>query len=552
MPNILYFYLVSSVGKSTVLNALLGDKFSEVSLKRTTAGVNLFRICQPTEHDGDESSEEQSIGKQEWSILNDDKLVKGAGTTHEEISKDNQELRSSDVVNEKMFDIRVDYPICKMRNDTQLVLIDIPGINEAESSKKYKDYVESKWDTFDCVVVVMDAIQGVNTEEQVQLLRFVQQNNENSKQIPTIVLGNKMDDFNDEDTINLIEETHSKTIEIFGNVYCSSSPVPKEGVSTATAAFVPLSAKNAFTYRKAGNINLDQLLDLQHQDLVNKIGYDEYGRKWFKMNHDEQVEAVSEIIRDPAEFDARLAGTNFHTFLAVLSNFVGGDTAQRNLLAKQIDAELKRVSNGSLGKQAISESIYEVFKRCKPIGRTDIDDLNDTFWNAFKDCEHKAFDSGLMENVDPTALERTFVELEKYYELATMLDWTEESMRAVGTMKRLLRRQISFLLERIDNWSLDAFCSEVSKIETKTFYCGTTHCTVTLTYAPTTCKQKLNNASIKCGEEGKQLCGEWKVPEKTTWKNLSPQDWIPILVSLSLVWNQSRFIEDFGPEKVKL
>ena len=33
-----------SVGKTTLLNALLGDKFSEVSKRRTTSGINHFRI----------------------------------------------------------------------------------------------------------------------------------------------------------------------------------------------------------------------------------------------------------------------------------------------------------------------------------------------------------------------------------------------------------------------------------------------------------------------------------------------------------------------------
>jgi GTPase SAR1 family protein len=33
-----------SAGKSTVLNAMLRDKFSEVSMRRTTAGVNFFRL----------------------------------------------------------------------------------------------------------------------------------------------------------------------------------------------------------------------------------------------------------------------------------------------------------------------------------------------------------------------------------------------------------------------------------------------------------------------------------------------------------------------------
>jgi ribosome biogenesis GTPase A len=35
-----------SVGKSTVINALLGDKYSEVNMRRTTAGVNYFRVSQ--------------------------------------------------------------------------------------------------------------------------------------------------------------------------------------------------------------------------------------------------------------------------------------------------------------------------------------------------------------------------------------------------------------------------------------------------------------------------------------------------------------------------
>ena len=33
-----------SAGKTTVLNALLRDKYGEVAMKRTTAGANFFRI----------------------------------------------------------------------------------------------------------------------------------------------------------------------------------------------------------------------------------------------------------------------------------------------------------------------------------------------------------------------------------------------------------------------------------------------------------------------------------------------------------------------------
>ena len=164
-----------------MLNALLGDKFSEVALKRTTAGVNFFNISQPTE----ESDTNPDDG---WSKVEDEgRKIQEAEDVHEEISKDNEELRSSWIVEEKTFNIRIRHPICKMRKDTQLVLVDIPGINEAESSRKYKEYVESNWNTFDCVVLVMDAVQGVNTQEQVDLLKFVKRNNKEDSKVLSLI-----------------------------------------------------------------------------------------------------------------------------------------------------------------------------------------------------------------------------------------------------------------------------------------------------------------------------------------------------------------------------
>ncbi|KAL3899988.1 MAG: hypothetical protein SGARI_006344, partial [Bacillariaceae sp.] len=219
-----------SVGKSTVLNALLGEKFSAVSLKRSTAAVNHFKIIQPSEaEDKKEGAEPQSKkrrtkrdGEPKEDIV--DLTTWTAEATHAVIAKDNDSLRSNedDAVVEKTFEIQVEDPICEMRKDTQLVLVDIPGINEADSSKKYKNYVENKWNTFDCVVLVMDAIQGVNTQEQVELLKFVEANNKNKKHIPTIILGNKVDDPDDSEKMVLVEEARAKCVDIFGPK-CSGS-----------------------------------------------------------------------------------------------------------------------------------------------------------------------------------------------------------------------------------------------------------------------------------------------------------------------------------------
>ena len=162
-----------SVGKTTVLNALFREKYSEVSMRRTTAGVNYFTLSQRVKHKvgavvEEESGSSGSEEPMEWSVT--DREMRTADSTLKEIAEDNAVFRESDEIHEKFFDIELSEVFCNMRNDTRLVLVDIPGTNEANTGAKYKEYVEQKWNTFDCVVLVMDGRTGINTEEQVELL----------------------------------------------------------------------------------------------------------------------------------------------------------------------------------------------------------------------------------------------------------------------------------------------------------------------------------------------------------------------------------------------
>ena len=96
-----------------------------------------------------------------------------------------------------------------MRPDTNLIITDVPGVNEAGTSEMYLKFVEERWDSFDIVVVVMDATQGVNTEDQVKLLKFVQKNNSTVKDLFTIVVCNKVDHPDVECVGELVDEVRS-------------------------------------------------------------------------------------------------------------------------------------------------------------------------------------------------------------------------------------------------------------------------------------------------------------------------------------------------------
>jgi GTPase Era involved in 16S rRNA processing len=84
-------------------------------------------------------------------------------------------------------------------------------------------HVKEKWATFDCVVVVMDGKQGVNSEEQVNLLNLVKESMD-TKEVPVIILCNKVDDPTTKQA-GLIAEARLKVEEIFA-VGCRETAAP--------------------------------------------------------------------------------------------------------------------------------------------------------------------------------------------------------------------------------------------------------------------------------------------------------------------------------------
>lgn len=508
------------------MNALLGDKYSEVSMKRTTAGINQFQVVNTTNHS---STTPPSLSPS------------SADEIHATIAKDNETLRTQSQVEEKTFGIHLEQPIIigDVRPDTRLTLIDIPGMNEADSSKKYKDYVASKWNTFDAVVVVMDAIQGVNTQEQVDLLQFVKENNEHLKRVPTVILCNKMDNPTDANTITLVEEARDKAIEIFGDG-CKKEFLERLLESAKEngggggggrkmrgeehnhgPVFLPVSAKNAFMYRKLGNLTVETFEETD-QDLLNVLGKDEVGRKWDKMTLPEKVNVIRDVVNDPEQYKERLAETNFDNFLSILSYFIGDGDAQKKLLASQVDVALKLLPTAIEAAGSISDCIHEVFKKCESIGRP-TDDLTGHFWNHYERCESTNINA-VKKTVNPAPLAQSFLELEKYHDLAGLLQWPSEQSKAKARMNKLYSQQISLVVDKEKSWSLDKFLDAVR----------------------TTPRNKKSN------KKQRLVGAEWKAPNHVTWDNLSPMDWENVLSSILLPMGEMEVYKDFGIEKSKL
>jgi GTPase SAR1 family protein len=500
-----------SAGKTTVLNALFRDKFGAVSMKRTTAAANYFHVYSKgtilKESENSNESDSPTSGPfAGWSVLPDE--VADATSVLAKITTDNVELRQSKDVTERHFNIELDEELCEMHTHTKLAIIDIPGIDEAGTSKKYKDYVTDKWDTFDCAIVVMDGRQGVNTDSQVDLLKFVKEKLEHGKQIPIIILSNKVDDPDEEEQNELVHEARREVETIF-NVEdrevalkaLLSNTGDGQLPSSTFPVFLPISALNAFICRCASRMTMEQFQNFDFK-LVEKIGREQIGRNsWRSLTKEQKIEKTYDVLQEPSRLQAAFEESNFDKFLVVLSNTIGGAETQVALVQKQIEVALKQVS---LDQHDIVKNLRDIHDKSSVIAQEKdelLKSIPETFWTAVNKLVDEAFlQFTYTDKVG--AFAEPMRQLIEYFEMTRSFDWKDEQLRSVAAMKEMIRRQMGIVFEK----------EKVSD---------------------GTCPTKL---SVDKRDK--------------TWETCSAFDWINIFGSFTLLSYDKTFCEVFGREKL--
>ena len=399
-------------------------------------------------------------------------------------------------------------------------------------------------------------IQGSKQQEQVELLNFVKQNNQTLKEIPTIILGNKVDEPDDPEKMALVLETSEKVQEIFGPS-CSEDSLSRllKGKQQSQADkqnlvgpyFIPISAFYAFMYRQVSHMTPETFQSFD-QNIIDRIGREEVGRGWKKLSNFERLRVIQRAVGDQSSLIERLESTNFGNFMKTLGFLVGNDKAQRMLLSKQIDVALGKLESDE--KPDITESIHQIYKKCNAIDSRK--DLSSVFWRAYNACKDRAY-SDMEKNVTPEPLAIPFKELCKYYELTRALAWIGEDKLIRNEMKALVQHQLSFLLQQYLNWSFSGFRDAV-KGEGLRKFCGSegkvcsrypdssSFCRGSYSYHGTT---------FYCGMQSENIFA-WEKRNEITWLTLSPHDWVALLSSALLPSSEFEIYGTFGLEKTQL
>lgn len=365
---------------------------------RTTAVINNFRTCTKEttaitleDHTTDEDDGDSSVQ------FIDKPSSKPSATLKQSVA-DNAANRNSNVVQEKTFDIELDEPLHDMRKDTKLVIVDIPGINEAGTSSKYRDYVNNRWHTFDVAVVVMDGRQGVNTEEQLDLLKLVKNNVESVKQVPIIILCNKVDDPDNAEQRSLLKEARGAVENLFEVddremalqqlLDRASSSEKETSVESLLPAVIPISAMHGFLYRCGAKLSFDDFCKMD-KDFIENIGKESYGRQWKGYTDKKKLEKAFDAVSDEEQRKDGLLASNIDSFVKVLATCIGDKEQQGAIIHQQVEVALDRMAkvqddNIDLGAELVSAHTKLTLLELPT------NHLRSAFWEAYKKLADEA------------------------------------------------------------------------------------------------------------------------------------------------------------------
>jgi len=341
-----------SAGKSTLLNTIFAETYSNCKIKRTTMVPQVYY-----EYDKKKCKELTNDINEKNKIINDE-LIK--------LTEDGMAI-TSEHIKEVNYIVPKVCGLTELEKKVFLGIYDIPGLNDSQTRQLYYDYVDTNFYKFDIVIFVVDINSALNTKDEVEILEKIIENclsNYNKYGIKNklIVLANKCDEMTDIDGIISLDGEHK---EMFEQIEKITTNTINRLFPELEHSFVPISVEDSYIYRMFQN-NVDFKLEPK---FLNKFGFNEFGRNnWKKMNEKDKIKGIKNIL-DYSDMDENLMMTGWNIFKEQMNTYLSPNN-QKLFINNHIIFELKKINGNT--KLDISEDIqtfYKLYQRYNDLGK---------------------------------------------------------------------------------------------------------------------------------------------------------------------------------------
>lgn len=329
-----------STGKSTILNAIFCEEYTQCKIKRTTMIPTVY-VENPADSSVVQSPDEilQIVSQKNKDLI--DKTEKNMETT----AKEYEEL---------VFQVgKLDINIVE---NAYVNVYDIPGLNDARTKEIYYNYLEQKFNEFNIVVFIVDLHSGMNTNDEIDILNFITKNtkyyNDKTQKIYHLVIVNKADDMQvDETSGDLIIAGELK--EMYEQVEKTViDQYERLEIRDQLIGIMPLCALDAYLYRMVQKHGKSFKLS---QEQILKIGINEHGKKFSTWKPAVQEQKVYECLEDKEFIETMIQLSGFACLEKYLKTFLekqGAPIRLNNILHEMrklpdFSKELKIDCNGN-------------------------------------------------------------------------------------------------------------------------------------------------------------------------------------------------------------
>jgi len=281
-----------SSGKSTLLNSLFCDTYSDMKIKRTTMIPQVYQ-CDPK-------------------INKNKNYAKEIRKKNEEINKkiieqtENKDILSIQDCYEQVYKVSPIENFIKIPAYTNIVIFDIPGLNDSQTKNTYFSYLDENFYKFDYILFVIDIQQSLNTSDEMDILKLIRKNildikAKYNKDIKLLVVCNKCDNMDWNKESNQLEMDEEELEEMYQQIVKTL-----KNELTISYDIIKYSAEDTYIYRMLVNKNN---LDIKY---IDRIGINELGKKqWKDLKKESSSEELLKILQDKIDVNDRLKCTGY-------------------------------------------------------------------------------------------------------------------------------------------------------------------------------------------------------------------------------------------------
>lgn len=367
-----------SAGKSTILNCMFSQDYSQSKIKRTTMLPTAF-VESNTSFKSQEEISEEILSKNTEIIKN---------------TESGQTLNLSSYGNQLIFEVeKLDIEISKKFNVT---IFDMPGLNDARTKTQYFNYLKTNFHLFNIIIFVVNIESGLNTSDEMDILNLIAEQIEKNKPIKTIrmlTVANKADEMQLNSKTGLPEIVSAELKEMFDQIENTIEQVfRKKDIIDHLIGSVPICGIDAHLFRMIKSKGSKYVLNATQ---TQRIGISEMGNRFRAKTPSEQAKIVSKVLADKLFIDEMIKLSGFNRIDNMLANCILKDAS--SMVTKNIFQELKKYPTFTIDN--IEKSLYPIINLYQKLKVIDMKEYDSLMKEIVKNIHDQIYKK-IMNNLD--------------------------------------------------------------------------------------------------------------------------------------------------------